>query len=167
MTVLQTERLRLLAMLPAQLRQCRDAPELLETELEIAILRSALGDPLPRVVGEKLSNIGRFPNLPNEWFTYWLLVEQQQQQGIGFAGFKGYPREGMAEIGYGLDASYWNRGYMTEAVQALAAWGLSQPECTQVIAETARGNIGSERVLQKVGFRLDEETVDFRYWSIQ
>ena len=77
---------------------------------------------------------------------------------IGDACFKGLPESGAPEVGYGLDADYWNRGYATEAADALCAWALAQPDVTAVEAETDPGNTASQRVLQKLGFVPTGET---------
>ena len=50
------------------------------------------------------------------------------------------------------------RGYMGEAVAALASWALAQPHVTRVEAETAPDNVASQRVLARVGFEASGET---------
>jgi RimJ/RimL family protein N-acetyltransferase len=100
------------------------------------------------------------------WFTYWLIVIKDSPFGAGLIGFKGYPNaEGETEIGYGLDEAYWNRGYMTEALQALRDWAFSHQECRVIIAETV-SNPASERVLQKLGWQRVTEKDDSTFWKI-
>ena len=61
--------------------------------------------------------------------------------------------DGAPVIGYCSGRAYWNRGYMTEAFQAvireLFACGYSA-----IIVEAVRENTGSNRVIQKCGFRF-------------
>ena len=87
----------------------------------------------------------------------WYFVPHNQVTGhrvlIGNRGFKGPPGDqGTVEIGYSLLPPYRNKGYTTEAVQALVSWAFGHPEVTRVIAEARPGNAASVRVLQKAGF---------------
>ncbi len=56
-----------------------------------------------------------------------------------------------AELGYVLARKYWNQGYMTEAARALTAWAFQQPQIYRVYATTSVDNIGSQRVMEKIG----------------
>jgi RimJ/RimL family protein N-acetyltransferase len=57
----------------------------------------------------------------------------------------------MAEIGYVLARVHWGKGYMTEAATALRDWAFNQPEIFRVYATTSVDNIGSRRVMEKIG----------------
>jgi ribosomal-protein-alanine N-acetyltransferase len=88
----------------------------------------------------------------------WYFVLHNRVTGhrvlIGDGGFKGPPdAEGTVELGYALLRPYRNRGYATEAVQALLEWAFDSPEVRGVYAEAQMGNTASIRVLQKAGFR--------------
>ena len=72
--------------------------------------------------------------------------------GIGFAGPPDAERE--VELGYGIVPSRQGRGYATEAVVAMLSMAWADPGVTAVVATTARGNVASQRVLAKAGFRL-------------
>ena len=62
------------------------------------------------------------------------------------------PSGGQVELGYGTLAKFQGRGYATEAVSALTAWALSQPEVSVVVADALPENAASVRVLEKSGF---------------
>jgi len=82
----------------------------------------------------------------------WLLKHRDDRVIFGSAGFKGKPDlNGRVEIGYGISASYRRKGYTTEAAQALVDWAFQQPAVRRVIAECLPDNIGSIRVLEKLG----------------
>ena len=66
--------------------------------------------------------------------------------------FKGIDEKGVVEIGYGINDGYENKGYMTEAVKALAEWASKQPNVKQIEAEAEETNIASIRVLEKSNF---------------
>ncbi len=57
-----------------------------------------------------------------------------------------------ASLGYCLDQSAWGHGYMTEAAHALLRWAYDTLDLNRVQAETDTRNIGSARVLEKLGF---------------
>lgn len=83
---------------------------------------------------------------------------------IGGIGFKGQPRDGAVEIGYGLVASARGHGYAAEALGALvsvaADHGLSK-----VIAESAVDNIASQRTLARAGFQLVSADAKFQRYE--
>jgi [ribosomal protein S5]-alanine N-acetyltransferase len=62
---------------------------------------------------------------------------------------------GKVEVGYVLARPYWSRGYMTEALRAVAAWALSQPDVFRVWATCDLDNAPSARVLEKAGFQYE------------
>jgi RimJ/RimL family protein N-acetyltransferase len=90
------------------------------------------------------------------WWSWYFVLRNRLTGGrvlIGNGGFKGPPdQEGSVEIGYSVLPPHRNKGYTTEAVQALVNWAFEHPEVTRVIAEARPGNSASVRVLQKVGF---------------
>lgn len=101
-------------------------------------------------------------------FTWgsWLIIRKSDGQIIGDAGFKGKPdNQKQVEIGYGLLERYWNRGYATEAMNALIEWALANEEVEKVIAETARGNQASIRVLEKIKMKRTKEIDSLMYWE--
>lgn len=84
----------------------------------------------------------------------WLIELREANLVIGSVGFKGRPdAAGVIEIGYGISASYRRRGYTFEAAQALVAWGFAQPGVRSITAECLPDNIGSIRILEKLGMR--------------
>jgi [ribosomal protein S5]-alanine N-acetyltransferase len=60
-----------------------------------------------------------------------------------------------AEIGYWLSESFWNRGIMTETVNALVKFIFSQLDMIRVQARIFESNPSSMRVLEKCGFHLE------------
>jgi len=71
---------------------------------------------------------------------------------IGHGGFKGEPDEkGQIDIGYGLMKSERRKGYGYEAVKALVKLGFEQENVRKIIADCLIDNIGSIRILEKVG----------------
>jgi GNAT superfamily N-acetyltransferase len=120
-----------------------------------------------RAIAVKVVKMRDLPAAMHLWFTYWLLAFPEERLGIGMAGFKGAPNaRGEAEIGYGIAPAYQNRGYMTEAVQALVGWAFEQPRCQAVVAQTLKSNLPSRRVLMKAGFTPQRYTDKEIFWKI-
>ena len=61
--------------------------------------------------------------------------------------------DGNPEIGYCLSRKYWNKGYMTEACNALVNY-LFDIGYKTVVIEADENNIGSNRVIEKCGFEF-------------
>ncbi len=74
--------------------------------------------------------------------------------GIGFHGLElGKTHRG--ELGYWLAKPYWRRGIMTEAVRRVAAFSFAEFGLIRIAADVFHFNIGSARVLEKAGFKLE------------
>lgn len=103
--------------------------------------------------------------MDRDMFVYgaiWALVDRASLAEVGNACFKGAPIDAEAEIGYGVDEPYRNRGYMTEAVRGFVAWGKTRDDIVAIVAETLKGNIASQRVLAANGFtRSDDDSPEF------
>jgi RimJ/RimL family protein N-acetyltransferase len=88
----------------------------------------------------------------------WMIVFDGEV--VGICSYKAPPQDGRAEVGYGIAASRRRRGYATAAVSAMIAIARQDPELTTLTAETVNGNISSERVLEKNGFKRTERCED-------
>lgn len=81
----------------------------------------------------------------------WLVIKKSDGQVIGDIGFKGKPNAvNQVEVGYGFLEEHWNKGYATEAVDAIIRWAFSTGNVDAIIAETVKDNYGSMRVLEKL-----------------
>lgn len=57
------------------------------------------------------------------------------------------------EIGYWIGVPFWGRGYATEAVRLVTAFGLGKLGLLRIEAEVLEHNPASGRVLEKAGYR--------------
>jgi ribosomal-protein-alanine N-acetyltransferase len=72
---------------------------------------------------------------------------------LGTAGLNSIDRRHFrGVIGYELAPDYWNRGLMTEALKAIAAYAFHELKLHSLEANIAPANLASERVLQKLHF---------------
>ena len=60
-----------------------------------------------------------------------------------------------AELGYWLGKEYWGRGYTTEAVRSMLAFGFEELGLERTYACCFTDNAASARVLEKAGFKYE------------
>jgi len=68
-----------------------------------------------------------------------------------------------AVLGYCLAREYWSNGYMTEAVKAVIDYMLFDIGLNRIEASHSINNVGSGRVLEKVGMKLEGQAKDYYY----
>jgi ribosomal-protein-alanine N-acetyltransferase len=162
---LRTQRLQLVPLRLSQLQLCLTDLPALEAELGLSISRDLHTERVQNAIRKKIKKMTGMAEAQHPWQTYWLIIINENNFGAGLAGFKGYPEEnGSSEIGYGIDPAYQNKGYMSEAVQALVYWALGHPFCTRVTATTVE-NPASRRLLEKLGARLAAEDGKSTSWE--
>jgi RimJ/RimL family protein N-acetyltransferase len=59
------------------------------------------------------------------------------------------------DIGYALASRHWGQGYATEALEAMVRYGFEVLDLNRIEADVDPLNIGSARVLEKLGFRKE------------
>ena len=85
----------------------------------------------------------------------WAICDQKNQQMIGSIKFEKLDEiKKEAELGYFLNASYWGRGLMTEAVTCLSDLALTAMGMDRIILIAHLENKASIRVAEKSGFKL-------------
>ena len=87
------------------------------------------------------------------FFTEFLIVLKDDDRIVGSIDYKYVPRDGLTEVGYGLNPLYEGRGIMTEALRAFLDFGKTLG-IRAVRADTLPENVRSQHVLQKCGFRF-------------
>lgn len=65
------------------------------------------------------------------------------------------PTTGQAMIGYSMSPAYRGRGFTTRAAQLVSLWAFAETDIARLIAGTSPGNLGSQRVLEKAGFKRE------------
>ena len=95
------------------------------------------------------------------FFTEFLIVLKENSRIIGSIDYKYIPKNGVTEVGYGLNKDYEGNGYMTEALSAFLGFGKTLGIKT-VRADTLKDNIKSQNVLKRCGFVFLKE--DKNHW---
>ena len=98
-------------------------------------------------------------------FGYYQIIPAADGLAVGGAGFKGLPRGGSVEVGYGLAPSARGHGYATEALTALLTLAANHGVAT-VLADTTDDNIASQRTLARAGFTFVGADADLQHHEI-
>ena len=104
----------------------------------------------------------------NDGFNIWLIIEKENNQIIGSAGYIGKPDdEGNVEIGFGIVPSKRGKGFCHEAVNTLIKWGLSHDNVNCIIARCDKSNIASRKTIEKLGFEYLCAKDDLLTWKLE
>ena len=90
------------------------------------------------------------------FFTEFLIVLKEDGRVVGSIDFKYPPRDGVTEVGYGLNPAHEGHGYMTEALGGMLAFAKARG-VTAVLADTLKDNERSQKVLKRCGFSFLRE----------
>lgn len=107
---------------------------------------------IQKIINEYEKNgIGRFA-----------VVLKDNNQLIGFSGLKFRPTEengysNIYDLGYRFAEEYWRKGFATEAALAWLNYGFDVMEIPVIHACAVTDNIGSNTVLQKLGFQFTNQ----------
>lgn len=86
----------------------------------------------------------------------WAVTFKPDDEMIGSGGFWKISKEHFrAEIGYDLLPEFHRKGIMTEAVKAMIEFGFEKMKLHSIEANTDPGNIASNIMLEKLGFKLE------------
>lgn len=154
MDSISTQRLTLLPLSLEQLKVGLISLNDLSADVGVQLVSTLFEGVVDRAVRMKIEKMSKIDSKLHPWYTYWLIVINQENTGAGMVGFKGVPNAiGAAEIGYGIDPIFQRLGYMSEAVQALIDWAFAHKECKRVTATgVLLDNLASQKVLLRNGF---------------
>jgi RimJ/RimL family protein N-acetyltransferase len=111
-------------------------------------------------------NLARFGQPGN-----WLVVAEGEV--VGLCSHKTAPSaDGAVEIGYAVAAERRRLGHATQAVSLLIRAARRDPRIRRLVAETAVGNLPSQRVLEANGFAktgtgVDADEGDMIVWALE
>jgi ribosomal-protein-alanine N-acetyltransferase len=97
-------------------------------------------------------------------YARYALIHKVDNKVIGFCGVKYEPDIlgpgiGCPDIGYRMLPDYWGQGLGTEAVKACLNYAREKLGLARIIGEVAEGNIASNKLLLKLGFKLTKKYV--------
>jgi len=100
----------------------------------------------------------------------WAIRLKSNGKCIGTCGFNSWSEASRsAIIGYDMNREYWGQGLVTEALYQIIDMAFSGHLPCKIInriqADTIPGNIASERVLKKLGFKEEGVRRQSGYWK--
>ena len=165
--MLKTERLRILPLKVEQFRMLLDDPDGLAGQLGLAgrgeLMDSGTRQAMEGLYREVEANPQNWP-----WNTNWQIIEETQNIPVGSACFlRDYANPVRVGVGYGIDAAYRGRGYMTEALIAMRDWTFSHPGIETLYAETAEDNNSSQKILLRAGLKPAGRGEEGLLWELK
>ena len=93
----------------------------------------------------------------------WGVELKADRRLIGAIELRLYPLHSRGDVGYALVRSEWGKGYTTEAVRAVLAFGFETLRLNRIEATCHIDNVASARVMEKAGMSLE---ASFRQRSV-
>ena len=148
-TEIVTERIKLRLIDVSDLESIHNLHSLPETDAY-----NALG--IPETIEETKTVIEPWilENQLNEIKNYtFAIYNKLNGTFMGLFGLKlGNKKYKRAEVWYKIHSAYWNKGIATEVLTRMINYGFDELNLHRIQAGVALGNIGSIKVLEKVGF---------------
>jgi len=120
-------------------------------------------------IAKWLTNQFPFPYTKEDGLDYLNLVAQDDTTKIFAIEINGkavgsigvFPQadihEKSAEIGYWLSEKYWRNGIVSRAIEEVVQYAFKTFDISRVFARPFSTNIGSQKVLEKAGFKLEAQ----------
>lgn len=123
--------------------------------------------PLAKSKEEALEHIAMIEEkIVNNTGINWGITIKGNPKIIGIIGhYKIAPQNHRAEIGYMSFPEFNGKGYMSEAIKAVVAYGFEQMDLHSIEAIIDPENSASERVLQKNGFVKEAHILENELWE--
>ena len=95
----------------------------------------------------------------------WGISMKGKDSIIGTLGFNNYQKGHRSNLRYELLFDFWNRGIISEALYEIITFGFNSLGINRIEAEVMQGNIASEKVLLKLGFKNEGILRDWMLWN--
>ena len=143
--VIETERLRL------RPRTLEDAESLYPTLSDVELMTWWSRAPFTSV-----EEVRAYFTPSEKWSGWdaWAITRQGDDRAIGFLSAGEKRQGGVTEIGYMLERAAWGSGIAREAVSALITLLFARGQ-RRVFADPDPENLGSNRLLESLGFKLE------------
>lgn len=148
--VLRTERL---VLRPFELRDATDVQRLAGA-LEVADTTMTIPHPYPDGAAEAWIST-HDPAWAARTLATFAIADRETDALRGAVGLMLAMPHLRAELGYWIGLPFWNRGYCTEAVRAVLAFGFDTLGLHRIEARHLMRNPSSGRVMQKVGMTCE------------
>lgn len=153
MSILETERLSLR-------RLSADDAEFIFGLVNQPSFVMNIGDKGVRTNADAVAYIQNGPVASYERFGFGLYLVELRESGtpIGICGLLKRDSLPDVDIGFAFLPEFWSRGYAVESAAAVMDYGRKLLGIGRIVAITAPQNLGSIKVLEKIGFRFEGMT---------
>lgn len=127
--------------------QIADIPVLIDLLGDPQIAATTASIPHPYYEKDAIHFLNRSYKSWEQGTAYIFAIRDQQQQYIGGIGLHLQKASEKAEIGYWIGVPYWNKGYATEATQAILKFGFEELKLNKIFASHMLDNPASGKVL--------------------
>ena len=132
----------------------QDWPLFLRLHTEMRVIEKCFDQPSIEDIRAKFdSRLPPWSVTSGAWLCL-VITDVETNTAIGITGFDYDGRA--AEVGYLLLPEYFGKGYATESLQGVMAWATRVHFIPLFQGIVTEGNSGSEKVLVKCGFQLQE-----------
>lgn len=136
-----------------------DAARLFEMNNDLEVLKYTGDAPFESIEAtqEYITDYTSNPN--NQLLKYEMgrmaVIEKKSAQFVGFCGIKTHESSQITDIGYRFLRDQWGKGYATEACKEILKFAFDTHHKQQIVAHVHELNIGSQKVAEKLNFKLD------------
>ena len=148
--ILNSNRIKLSAM------HSEDAKELYEIRANKEFSQYLSSEPY-RTIKEAEDLIAKNTTaFANKEAISWKVSLNDSDKLIGYIGFWRMDKANFrAEVGFGIDNNFRNKGFITEALDLILDFGFNQMNFHSIMADTDPLNKASIKVLEKIGFKKE------------
>jgi len=95
------------------------------------------------------------PKFDSRELANFAITRRTNGELLGTVGLAMIPQFQRAELGYWVGTPYWNKGYCTEAAEAVVEYGFTQLGLNRVFAVHFKRNRASGQVMKKLGMKRE------------
>ncbi len=88
------------------------------------------------------------------------VIDKTTSKFIGWCGLKYSEKKDEYDIGFRFYKKYWNKGFATETAKKCLDFGFNKLNIDKIVGRAMKENIGSIKVLEKIGMEF-KENFDF------
>ncbi len=120
------------------------------------------GDEVPKDISEGKDWLRRHnESFKNKQSMRWSIDLAQGPKSVGTIELFNFNTSNQsAEIGYIIGREFWGRGIGTSAVRLVVEYAFTELHLDTIFAELLSLNVGSIKILKKIGFKLNREFKD-------
>lgn len=104
---------------------------------------------------QKSGLIGIDEKYKNLDYYNWLITTKEDGKIIGLITFNVFEVNETVEVSYALDERYFNKGYMSEAVNKVKEFAFKEMNVNRFQASCCASNAASKRVIEKCGLNYE------------